>query len=337
LRRREPVAVTDRIDAVIATALTAHWEPSATGGSDAPGPGFRGRDSLRRHLGDWLTSPHDLRPRVVRGAPGSGRSAVLARTFLDARDDTAGARRVVAAVHARGLTLADTVAVIARQYRFVATDAADLVARLRNLTEPSLLVIDAVEEADEVEPVLTELLRPLIREASAARLHLLVGTRRHLLPRLGLRWTTLLDLDAEYADRRGLEHYVAAVLTARPGSAYDAIPDRAARVARAVARRSRGSFLVGRLTAMALALRPTPPADLDALPDSVIAAMEAYLDAIGGDRRVTEELLRPLAFAEGAGLPQELWVRLANELCGLPDKYLPRDLDRLFAAQLRPC
>jgi hypothetical protein len=160
---------------------------------------------------------------------------------------------------------------------------------------------------------------------------LLVGTRRHLVPRLGLRWTTRLDLDAEYADQRGLEHYVSAVLTARPDSAYNAIPDRAARVARAIAGRSRGSFLIGRLTAMALALRPTPATDLDALPDSVIAAMEAYLDAIGGDRRVIEELLRPLAFAEGVGLPQELWVRLANELCGLPGKYGPSDLDRLFS------
>ena len=330
--RRRSGRVVDRVDEMIASALTGHWEPIATGGSDAPGPGFVGRDSLLLHLDRWLTSPHDPRPRVVTGGPGSGKSAVLARTVLAAQNDGSGDRRVVAAVHARGLTLTDTVAVVARQYGVDAADAGDLVRLLRDRREPSLLVVDAVEEAGEVEPVLTELLRPLVREASNGRLRLLVGARRHLIRRLGARWITVLDLDGDFADARGLGRYVAAVLTAHPGSVYATIPDRATRVARAVATRAKGSFLIGRLTGMALALRPTVATDLAALPDSVIAAMEAYLDAIGGDQRVLEELLRPLAFAEGVGLPRDLWVLLANELCGLPGKYGPDDLERLFAS-----
>jgi hypothetical protein len=123
-------------------------------------------------------------------------------------------------------------------------------------------------------------------------------------------------------------------LTSQRGSPYVDIVERATRVAHAVARRAGGSFLIARLAAMALALRSKPATDLDEFPDSVIAAMETYLDELPGDRRSTEELLRPLAHAEGAGLPQELWLRLAGDLCGLPGKYDPGDLDELVAGPL---
>jgi len=69
--RRRSERVMDRVDEMIASAMTGHWEPSATGGSAAPGPGFVGRERLLLHLGLWLASPHDLRPRVVTGRPSS--------------------------------------------------------------------------------------------------------------------------------------------------------------------------------------------------------------------------------------------------------------------------
>jgi hypothetical protein len=87
--------------------------------------------------------------------------------------------------------------------------------------------------------------------------------------------------------------------------------------------------------AMALVLRATPTTNLDEFPDSVITAMEVCcLDGLAGDRRRIEELLRPIAYGEGAGLPRELWLRLAGDLCGLPGKYGPQDLDELLAGPL---
>ena len=85
---------------------------------------------------------------------------------------------------------------------------------------------------------------------------------------------------------------------------------------------------------MALALRSRPATDLEEFPDSVISAMEAYLDELPGDRRSIEELLRPLAYAEGSGLPRELWLRLAGDLSGASGKYSVLTHDALVAGPL---
>jgi len=320
----------DRVDEMIAAAWSTHWVPSATGGGPSgPGSGFCGRSAAMQHLAAWLAAPEDRRPRVVTGDPGSGKSAVLARTLLDVSED--GHLSVVAAVHARGRTLVEVVAIIARQYGLAARCPEELVRLLGARPAPSLLVIDAVDESDEAEVLLTGLLRPLARQALDSEVGLLVGTRRHVTRRIGTRWVELVDLDgAAYADFGALADYVRDILSSQEGSPYAAIPDRTGRVAHAVATRADGSFLIGRLVAMALALRLAPATDLDEFPDSVIAAMETYLDALPGDRRWVEELLRPLAFAEGAGLPRGLWLRLACELCGLPGKYRLENLDELF-------
>jgi WD40 repeat protein len=320
----------DRVDQMITAAWSTHWVPSATGGGPSgPGPGFHGRSAVMEHLAAWLAAAEGRKPRIVTGDPGSGKSAVLARFLMEVREH--GARpAVVAAVHAHGRTLAEVVAIVARQYGVVADSSEELVTLLGRGPGRSLLVVDAVDESDEAEVLLTRLLRPLARQAQGSELRLLIGARRHLTRRIGERWVELVDLDAAYADLDALADYAAAILSSPEASPYRPIPDRTARVARAVAHRANGSFLIARLVGMALALRAAPATDLGEFPDSVLAAMEAYLDALPGDRRAVEELLRPLAFAEGAGLPSGLWLRLAGALCGLPGKYRPEDLEELF-------
>jgi hypothetical protein len=58
--------------------------------------------------------------------------------------------------------------------------------------------------------------------------------------------------------------------------------------------------------------------------------MEQYLDAVPGDRWVLEDLLRPLGYAQGSGLPVQLWAMLAGVLSGLRGKYSATDVHELF-------
>ena len=162
-----------------------------------------------------------------------------------------------------------------------------------------------------------------------------MGARRPVIPRIGARWVMPMDLDEDYPDPDGLADYVQDLLTATSASPYAGIPERTRRVAQAVANRAGRSFLIGRLVALALALRPQPATDLESFPDSVIGAMETYLDELPGDRRSIEELLRPLAYAEGAGLPRNLWIRLAGDLSGVPGKYDVAVHDTLVAGPVR--
>src|SRR5262249_13600300 len=88
--------------------------------------------------------------------------------------------------------------------------------------------------------------------------------------------------------------------------------------------------LVAQLTARALA-RQGAVADLawlDRFPTTVGAAMEAYLTGADGGGRV-RELLAPLAFAEGSGLPVGLlWAALATALG--TERYGEQDVRRLL-------
>jgi WD40 repeat protein len=93
----------------------------------------------------------------------------------------------------------------------------------------------------------------------------------------------------------------------------------ARRVAAAVAARARRTFLIAQLTARALAHEPAV-IDLDAgaggpvFPDNVGAAMDAQLARFPDAARV-RDLLVPLAFAEGDGLPPgPVWAALASAL-----------------------
>ncbi|WP_157250443.1 WD40 repeat domain-containing protein [Nonomuraea typhae] len=296
---------------------------------------FVGREAVLGDLVTWLRTPADTRARVVTGDPGSGKSAVIGRLAVLSdpdwraavpRDDLPagvvpppGAIR--AAVHARGLTSIDVLAALGAAVGVPAKTAGALAQALggRSL----VVAIDAVDEAVDPDKIVDEILRPLIEDARGLRL--LLGTRWHLVDRLGTG-TVVLDLDSErYADPGSLRRYTERVLVeGEPGSPYASAPAGVlSDVADAVAEAAGRSFLVALIAARTLASVATVPADRgtawrSSLPGTAAQAMHQDLETrLGPEAGRARDLLTPLAFAQGAGLPWAgMWAPLAAHLSG---------------------
>jgi hypothetical protein len=317
--------------------LREHFLPRARGVESAAEAAWRfvGRHAALRELSAWLASP-DEPARVVTGDPGSGKSAVLGRLVVLADPGRRGSvplavvpagallppGSIDVAVHARGKTSEEVLAALCAAARVHAETPGELVDRLggRRL----LAVVDAVDEAVDPAALVNGLLRPLIDTCAGSGLRLLLGARRHLLDRLG-PGAVRVDLDdEEYADPASLRAYTRRCLreTAPAGSPGRQAPAQAlAAVAEAVADAAGWSFLVALITARTLASRPDLPDPADpawraSLPKTAAGAMRTDLQTrLGADAQRARDLLTPLAFALGAGLPwEDLWAALATEL-----------------------
>ncbi|MFJ8301102.1 caspase family protein [Streptomyces sp. NPDC094447] len=313
---------------------TAHFGPRGRGVEYASelGDWFTGRRQALATLAGWLRDPvHDARARVVTGAPGSGKSAVLGRLLALARPDHPEEPAhllpppdvVTVSVHAHGTTLEKLTARLAASLDVDADSPPQLLARLAEYEGPRWTVlIDALEEAGtgvggrEPQRIARELLRPM---SVLHNVRLLIGTRRTMIPELG-RAVEIIDLDTDaYTGRDDIEQYARRTLAGMPGGLTTT--DREA-VAAAVARRAGRSFLVARMTVRALlhedlAPDPSQPGWEEELPSEVGQAFDAYLARYGEDEGRVRRLLRPLAYAEGAGLPWDsLWAPLATALSG---------------------
>ncbi|MFF8435314.1 caspase family protein [Streptomyces bacillaris] len=325
---------------------TAHFGPRGRGVEYASEPGdwFVGRLQALATVAGWLREPvHDARARVVTGDPGSGKSAVLGRLLALARPDHPEAPAhllpppgsVTVSVHAHGTTLESLTARLAAALEVEADGPAQLLAGLAEYTGPlRTVLVDALEEAGtgvggrEPQRIARELLRPM---SALHNLRLLIGTRRTMIPELG-RAVEIIDLDTDaYTGRDDIEQYARRALTEMPGG--PTAEDREA-VAVAVARRAGRSFLVARMTVRALLhgdLTPdvSRPGWEEELPSEVGQAFDAYLARYGDDEQRVRRLLRPLAYAEGTGLPWDsLWAPLAAALSG--EKCSNDDVDWLL-------
>lgn len=325
---------------------TAHFGPRGRGVEYASEPGdwFVGRLQALATVAGWLREPvHDARARVVTGDPGSGKSAVLGRLLALARPDHPEAPAhllpppgsVTVSVHAHGTTLESLTTRLAAALEVEADGPAQLLAGLAEYGGPlRTVLVDALDEAGtgvggrEPQRIARELLRPM---SALHDLRLLIGTRRTMIPELG-RAVEIIDLDADaYTGRDDIEQYARGTLTEMPDGL--AAEDREA-VAVAVARRAGRSFLVARMAVRALLhgdLTPdvSRPGWEEELPSEVGQAFDAYLARYGEDEQRVRRLLRPLAYAEGAGLPWDsLWAPLAAALSG--EKCSNDDVDWLL-------
>jgi WD40 repeat protein len=330
--------------------LRKHWGPKARGlrhGRGARAPWlFTGRTRALRELVAWLEQSGPTPGCIVTGGPGSGKSAVISRlvTLADpslrreaptesAPEGTvppAGAIDV--AVHANGKTLEVVVAKIAGWLDVAAGSAEDLVATLVDRGRACTIVVDALDEASggDAVRIATELLSPLASDGGEVGVKVLVGTRpgpnRLLLRKLAGMTVVNLDDDLTYLDRQDLVEYVRRYLLEGDGvraSPYAGEAELARRVAEAVALRAAPSFLVAQLGTDSLVadtevVDPEQPGWEQRIPDSVGRAMERYFSRFGQEEGRVRDLFRPLAFAEGAGLPRgdSLWAALASALAG---------------------
>ena len=319
--------------------LARHFLPRARGVDIPTEPGWRfvGREAALRDLVSWLEDSGDLSARVVTGGPGSGKSAVIGRLVVlsdhdqrpavpmqDLAADTIPPEgSIAAAIHARGLTTAQVLAALSAAVGVRADTPADLLRQMRG--QKLTVAIDAIDEALDPPDLVARVLRPLVEAGPAEGLRLLLGTRPHLLDALDMAGSALNLDDEHYADPSSLYEYVRRGLdTVDPRSPYHSAPEALVTdVARAVAAAAGHSFLVALIVSRTLVSAagvpdPMDPAWRDSLPANAADAMHADLEArLGADAGRARDLLRPLAFAQGAGLPWDvLWAPLSARLGG---------------------
>ena len=210
---------------------------------------------------------------------------------------------------------------------------ARLLSGLRQGDRPLTAMIDALDEAADPPHLAEQLLRPLI-ERGRGMIRLLLGTRWHVCDHLGRGWRDrceLIDLDSPgYADPVALAAVVRRILAAGTptagtpagGTPFASCPQAVLdTVTAAIAEAAGHSFFVARILAATQASRPAVPDSADpawraSLPKAAGPAMRQDLEIRLGDQAAQAvDLLRPLAYAQGRGLPwEDMWALLANAL-----------------------
>lgn len=324
---------------------------------------FTGRTALLRELTGWLE--HGLSGRAVRvvtGPAGTGKSAVLAWLCAlsdpQLRAEIAEARPaasadaaavpaagwVKAAVWARGLDADGAAWALAAALTLsVAAGAAveDVLAAVGDL-DPAVrgglvVVLDALDEARAPRDIARQLLLPLARDLGVK---VLAGTRpgrdEELLAAFGERAVIYRLDDPAWFDQHDLADYAAACLRADfdpdLASGYRTDPGVCRQVAAAIAEAAGSNFLVAGLAARTRADEPvidvSAPGwrDRQRFPAEVGQAFNDYLARFGENEARVRDLLRAVAYAEGAGLAaDQLWAATASALAA-PRRYRTDDL-----------
>jgi WD40 repeat protein len=337
--------------------LIEHWVPRARGaelGSFAWY--FTGRVRALRELVDWLTSPSSGgRAHVVIGGPGTGKSAILARLITladpECRQQMEAANAlpqgsahplppvgsINVAIHARGRTVRDVLQRIAQAASVEADGPAALIEAVARSRRRLIVLVDALDEAADPKALARDVLRPL---TGFDHIWLLVGTRPDTQPGIpGRRLRALgsatveIDLDCpEYLGPDDVATYVERRLLAEQEperrTPYRNQPELARAVAQAVARRAGNVFLVARIVSRTLveadhAVDMSDRGWQERFPADVGQAFDEFLDRFdsrpvaGLTKAKVIDILTPLAYAEGVGLPwQYLWAPLASALAG---------------------
>ncbi len=331
--------------------LISHFGPRARGVEIEAQPGwyFTGRTAALGELVAWMTAAsHDGKSRVVTGSPGSGKSAVLSRLVtlsdpeyrdqvpLDAvPPETIPPEGLIdVAIHARKKTLDHCIAAIAAKTRIAETQPELLVNALAHKDRRWVILLDALDEANDPKEIARKLLVPL---SLLVNVRLLVGARRDMLAVLGPAFFALDLDDPSYVSPADLGEYVRRRLLAADDPArhtpYRDDANLAGDVAEAVGQRAYPVFLIARLISQTLIEAGGPvdtsrPEWREHFPSSVDDAFDEYVSRLGDTPRA-RALLRPLAYAEGTGLPWgNLWAPLASAISGQP--YTDGDVEWLL-------
>ncbi|MEV6566249.1 ATP-binding protein [Streptomyces kronopolitis] len=331
--------------------MSASDEGFAAAAGYAPHPYIGGRTAVLRALAAWrMRWPGAPRVIVLTGSPGSGRSRLLTGFLMMC--DPEGRRQLPldhmdpatvppdlpapAVPDPQGRTAAQLLWLLADHFRLKAARGEDICTELAAREEPVTIVVPDVDRAgpvraaDEPARLVREVLMPL---AATGGVQLLADVPRALAAELAGALPSgqarIIDLDdPEWADPDGLVRHAETALSLGAGvPELPFVTDPAARraLAEAMAQRAGGSRLTLQLAVQSLFMRPEgfDPADPSMLPGSVGEALDLHARRLGADPQTLRLMLAPLAFAEGEGLPVQLWGPLADAVAG---RDMSRDL-----------
>ncbi|WP_245171687.1 ATP-binding protein [Streptomyces decoyicus] len=324
--------------------MSASDEGNAAAAGYAPHPYVGGRTAALRALAAWrMRWPGAPRVIVLTGNPGSGRSRLLTGFLMmcdpgyrkqlpldDLDPATVPPDLPAPAVPSpAGRTAAQLLWLISDHFGLNADRTDDIFTELATREEPVTIVVPDVDQAgpvraaDEPARVVQDVLKPL---AATETVQLLADVPRELaaglagaLPRGQVQ---VIDLDeAEWADPKGLVLHAETALTPDAGAPelpYTTDPSARRALAEAIAARANGNRLTVQLAVQSLLMQPEgfDPADASLLPGSVGEALDLHARRLGAEPQTLRLLLAPLAFAEGEGLPVQLWGALANAVAG---------------------
>jgi hypothetical protein len=313
-----------------------HWKLKASG-TDAKGfPGwfFAGRHHALKTLLTWLHAPvSDSRPRIVTGAPGSGKSAVLGllsvaadaaapREMRDAalRNLGAGIEVRLLPLQLRGLRLEGALESLCRGLDTSPLSTRALLVRLSEQAAPIGILADSLDESAEPGRIERELLRPL---AAHPQIRLVVGTRKsgNRTPMADLGHVIDLD-DVAYFQPEDVTEYVWTRLTsASLGSPYTSHEQQliARKLAEAISAAANRSFLYARVVSRWFISAPPEMQGRPAqLPRDLKEVFDQDLTRFPeADRRKVKDLLMPLSYARARGLPHKnIWAAAASRMAG---------------------
>jgi WD40 repeat protein len=311
---------------------------------------FAGRETQLKQLAPWLNRIGKGAVGVVTGSPGVGKSALLGVLVCAAhpklRDRTKNVWDraaqapypidVFAAIHARQRTVSAIVSSLAAQLQLgEQNDVEGLIDHIRELAVPPVIVVDALDEADDGVAVMDTLLLSLAaarRDGDEPAVRLLVGTRRYTQysPLLGAA-NLVVDLDdvPRAVLAKDLDRYVSDLLwVTKYGELGGVRGEFATEVARTLAippteppERRWGEFLVAGLYTRYFVTAHTEPISEPAeakqlgarVPRTLPEVLELDL-AARPDQPWLRPVLTALACAHGQGMPASVLARAAAGL-----------------------
>lgn len=346
--------------------MSSWWEPTARASTGVGESAwfFSGRRKLNKRVTEWLADPAEP-VLVLTGAPGSGKSTVMARTVVATVPDLRERLRGYAGAFRPAETPPEDFR-FALTMRLTKLTLEEVKARLEQVTEgsgagapPPVIAVDGLDEAYDPHRIVAEVLRPLVQQARSGGPRLLIATRSRpvghdpmdvLAPRGDLIGPlvgdggTVVDVgEAPWLETGDIAEYCERLLSVevndRGNPNIYATGPRARRVlARSIETQARHSFLLAAHVARRHTLDSTPadaqsPAWRRQFPRRIGDAMRQEIEAFYGVEEADRQLalLRPLAFAEGIGLTREtagatdLWALLATRLD--PDRRTFGDAD----------
>lgn len=295
---------------------------------------FTGRKEQVERLSEWVDGYGEGRLLTVTGSAGSGKSALLGIVVCAAHHELREATRplwkraaaapypipkgLFAAVHARQRGLGEIVASLARQLGLPGCDTAEaLRGALPDAGRVPVIVVDALDEAEDGPQVMTELLLPLVRDG---RVRLVVGVRDY--PEYAALRAAGAVVDLDTVDSGVLEddlhRYVSDLLRGtdryrRRGAVVGGFAGALA-AALTAERREWGEFLVARIytRSFAEAGDVADPLEAERLGRDVPLTLPGVFDHDLARSPHLAESLAALAHAYGQGMPESVLARLTG-------------------------